>query len=291
MNQIMELYKGVDVSLDHGSTGVDALFGLPKNLRISRETDGVAIRGDLKVMETNQDRREKVFAIAESEPHLLKFSHEIPEGGYRIDRKSNPPSISEVSKVRRIALITGTGGVNNTIFEHELDPKMEIKTTKDLQEQFPLVADKLIEENRENILQECPCKKEGGAIEQVAKLKADLKEREDKITELESKVAEFEASKKLEERKHEIRTMAKTLKRACDDDIIELCMQLPVEEGNGNVKRILEMQSEIKEGEPDPKPTYKKPTQEPGTGATPTVATWITTRGAISRTVQGYINS
>ncbi len=276
MWQIKKLYETVDISFDHGSTGFRQLVGKPENLRMTAE-DGTElreggtgkpweIRGDAKViLNKDSDEYGTLMNCADAAPGLIKYSHEIPSGQFRVrKRRKGLPLVEEVTGVRRIALITGVGGVNNSLYENEAEPMDEIREASDVKKEYPLVYDQIINVEKEGILETCGCKSEGGALEKVVSLETKLVEKDKALTELQEKLDVFEDADKIIVRKQTILDRAKELKHVCSDEILETLLNFPdTEDGNKHIDRLLKTQPELKEdgGEGDPKPK-NKPTQE-----------------------------
>jgi hypothetical protein len=188
---------------------------------------------------------------AQKRPHLIRFSHEVPKGQFKL----RDGVVEDVFAVRKLSLIAEPGGVNKGLFESTGDTEMTLLSVKELRENHSDSV-KVIEQEA---LLECSCQKAGGSVEVAISLQAKIDELKAELIERDEKVAELECELQLIERRKEILEKAKEEKRSISAELLEMLCGISGDNAADRISKIMEGLPliEVNDEEPAPKPTKK----------------------------------
>lgn len=233
MRSLVDLYEGIAIFANHKNDDLALLLGSIKNPRLVRSNGEYVIRGDAE-FDTNGSLYESIMDHAKKRPHLIRFSHEVPKGQFKMSEDGL--LVEDVYEVRKLSLIAEPGGVNNGIYESAGDTDMTITSVQGLTEQYG----DLIKVIKTNALKECECQKEGGAVEVSIELQSQIDKLRSELAEKDCRIEELEHEFQLIERRKVIREQAEESKRKISDDLLEMLCGLEGDGAADKVQKIIE---------------------------------------------------
>ena len=269
MRSIARLYENAGIFSNHGPAAVEDLLGCPRNISVQKQDDKFVIRADAE-LDTKHSLYGSIMEHASRRPHLLRFSHEIPKGEASLTRIDGEVFVDDVFKIGKISLIAEPGGVNKNIYESDNRAShMEIKSVADFKSQYPELAKAF----NEQVLQECSCQKEGGAVAQAIALQAEVETLKSDILERDERIETFECEKLKAERTEAIIQEAAAQNRVVPDVMLEMFLNLSGDDREEKIKAAISNLPEIREndqgGKKTPTPKQRSNFEDPSSDDTP----------------------